>query len=40
MAENEPDINFYGAPMTTENRKLLANALEVGLTLSQKKQNL
>lgn len=37
LTENEPDLNFYGAPMSQEHRKLLANALEIGLQLSYKK---
>lgn len=38
LTENEPDLNFDGLPLTKENRQLLANALEIGLHLSQKKQ--
>ena len=38
LTENEPDLNFDGLPLTTDNRKLLANALEIGLELSQRKQ--
>lgn len=37
LTENEPDLNFYGDPMSSEHRKLLANALEIGLQLSYKK---
>ena len=38
LTENEPDLKFDGLPLTTDNRKLLANALEIGLELSQRKQ--
>ncbi|MEL5938187.1 helix-turn-helix domain-containing protein [Tetragenococcus halophilus] len=34
QTENEADINFYGEPITEEDRELLANALEIGLRLS------
>lgn len=35
QTENEADINFYGEPITEEDRGLLANALEIGLRLSK-----
>ncbi|MGY3779298.1 helix-turn-helix domain-containing protein [Isobaculum melis] len=35
--ENDTDINFYGEPMSHEDRELLANALEIGLRLSKEK---
>lgn len=35
QTENEADINFYGEPITKEDRGLLANALEIGLRLSK-----
>lgn len=37
QTENDADINFYGEPITDEDRELLANALEIGLRLSKEK---
>lgn len=35
--QNDADINFYGEPMTEEDKMLLANSLEIGLRMAKEK---